>query len=184
MTSRYCLGIAVLTYVVPLSLITVSALSSGWFNIFNNALSDLGHAVRSSVAPIFNLGLMLGALLMVIFASLFSMRFNKVLSILLIFTGTSLNLVAVFDEVYGVIHFIVSVIFFLSLLILVAAYSYVFKEYVFPSIAITVGVVSWALHFIYRVPRGAAIPELISIFITLPFYMKYAVRVCRDFRTS
>jgi hypothetical membrane protein len=84
MTSRYCLGIAVLTYVVPLSLITVSALSSGWFNIFDNALSDLGHAVRSSVAPIFNLGLMLGALLMVIFASLFSMRFNKVLSMLLI----------------------------------------------------------------------------------------------------
>jgi hypothetical membrane protein len=60
----------------------------------------------------------------------------------------------------------------------------VFKEYVFPSIAITVGVVSWVLHFIYRVPRGAAIPELISIFITLPFYMKYAVRVCRGFRTS
>jgi len=47
---------------------------------------------------------------MVIFTSLFSMRFNKFMSILLIFMGTSSNLVAVFDEVYGIIHFIVSVI--------------------------------------------------------------------------
>jgi len=50
MTSKYCLGVAVLTYVLPLTLITVSVLSSGWFNIFNNALSDLSHAVRSGVA--------------------------------------------------------------------------------------------------------------------------------------
>ncbi len=183
MVLKYCLGIAILTYVVPLSLITISALTSGWFNIFNNALSDLGHAVRSNVAPIFNLGLMFGALLTVIFASLFSMRFNRVMSVLLIITGTSLNLVAIFDEVYGVIHFIVSVIFFISLLILVSTYAYIFKEYVLPLLAIAIGVISWVLHLIYRIPKGAAIPELISIFITLPFYMRYAVRVCRSFNS-
>jgi len=108
------------------------------------------------------------------------MRFNKVMSVLLIFTGVSLNLVAVFDEVYGIIHFIVSALFFISLLILLSTYAYVFKEYVLPISAIVVGVISWALHFIYRIPKGAAIPELISIFIVLPFYMKYVMRVCRD----
>jgi len=111
------------------------------------------------------------------------MRFNRVMSVLLIITGTSLNLVAIFDEVYGVIHFIVSVIFFISLLILVSTYAYIFKEYVLPLLAIAIGVISWVLHLIYRIPKGAAIPELISIFITLPFYMRYAVRVCRSFNS-
>jgi len=84
---------------------------------------------------------------------------------------------------YGVIHFIVSVIFFISLLILVSTYAYIFKEYVLPLLAIAIGVISWVLHLIYRIPKGAAIPELISIFITLPFYMRYAVRVCRSFNS-
>ena len=112
------------------------------------------------------------------------MRFSKVFSLLLIFTGTSLNLIAVFDEVYGIIHFIVSVIFFISLLILISVYAYIFREYIPALLAISVGVVSWALYFIYRIPRGAAIPELISISITIPFYMRYVMRVCRDFNTS
>ncbi|MEM2707195.1 MAG: hypothetical protein QW288_06765, partial [Ignisphaera sp.] len=48
---------------VPLICIAISIWLSPWFNILDNALSDLGHATRSSVAPIFNFGLSLGGFL-------------------------------------------------------------------------------------------------------------------------
>ncbi len=46
--------IVLLSIIIPLISILVAAVLSDWFSIVNNALSDLGHAKRSSVAPLFN----------------------------------------------------------------------------------------------------------------------------------
>ncbi|MCS7109053.1 MAG: DUF998 domain-containing protein [Sulfolobales archaeon] len=175
-----CYVIAVLGYLIPLLLIFIASVMSGWFNLFNNALSDLGHATRSNVALIFNLGLSLGSLFVILFASIYSIRFNKVLSLLLIFSGFSLNLVAIFDEVYGVTHFVVSVIFFVSLAALLIGYYIVFKNSVLPLLALGVSALSWFLYFTYRFPRGAALPELVSILVVLPIYLDYMRKVCRN----
>ncbi|MEM0065509.1 MAG: hypothetical protein QXH88_01090, partial [Sulfolobales archaeon] len=64
-----CFILAVSGYAIPLAFIAVAAASAGWFDVVRNALSDLGHATRSSVAPLFNLGLYLGAFTLAIFAS-------------------------------------------------------------------------------------------------------------------
>ena len=47
--------------------IGISILFSPWFSWQRNALSDLGHAVKSGVAPIFNLGLLFGGFLIIIY---------------------------------------------------------------------------------------------------------------------
>ncbi|MEM1601030.1 MAG: DUF998 domain-containing protein [Sulfolobales archaeon] len=169
---------AILGYVIPLLLIGVAALTSGWFNMFNNALSDLGHAVRSNVAVIFNLGLALGSLFILLFAIAYSTRFNKLMSILLVLTAFFLNLIAIFDEVYGRLHFIVSVAFFISVGVLLIGYSITFKKYITSLLALAISASSWYLYFNYRVPEGAAIPELVSIIVVLPFYADYVRRVC------
>jgi len=49
-------------------LIGVSITLSPWFSWERNALSDLGHAVNSGVAPIFNFGLFLAGFLLTIYA--------------------------------------------------------------------------------------------------------------------
>ncbi|WP_251950245.1 hypothetical protein [Thermococcus argininiproducens] len=48
---KLCLYIAYLSVAVPLLSIAIAIMLSGWFSITNNALSDLGHAIMSPVAP-------------------------------------------------------------------------------------------------------------------------------------
>jgi len=183
--NKLCICLAVSSFAVPLLFIAVAALVSGWFNLFDNALSDLGHAYRST-APIFNFGLALGSFLLASFALLYAYRSSRLLAALLAASSFTLNLVAVFDEVYGRLHFWVSAAFFLSLVALLAGYSYVEKRVApFAALAVGVAVASWVLHFAYRVPRGVAIPELISVFASAPFIIHFAMRrACREGTTS
>lgn len=85
-------------------------------------------------------------------------------------------LVAVFDEVYQNLHFTVSVAFFLSLAFMLLIYTYLYRNPL-SLLALTLGLLSWMLHLYYRIPRGAAIPELISIAVVIPFYIDLARRV-------
>ncbi|USS40920.1 DUF998 domain-containing protein [Thermococcus aggregans] len=165
-----CRSLAYLSIAVPLISIAIAILLSDWFSITNNALSDLGHATKSPVAPIFNFGLSLGGALIVYLSALCMYRANKAFSVVGFLVGFTLILVAVFDEVYGRLHFAVSVAFFLSLAVFLIAYGICFKSYL-PLPALGIAVVVWVLHFTYDVPKGAAIPELISIFATIPFYL-------------
>ena len=80
-------------------------------------------------------------------------------------------LVAVFDEVYGVSHFIVSVLFFASIALFLVVYSLLFEKKT-PLILLIISIVAWYLYFAYRIPSGAAIPELISIIIVIPYYLQ------------
>ncbi|MCX8185476.1 MAG: DUF998 domain-containing protein [Sulfolobales archaeon] len=180
MVSKKCVILAVLVYITPLTAIAIAAGLSGWFDLLRNALSDLGHATRSSVAPIFNLGLYMGSFLLALFALKYSANCSKLITYLLLLSAFCLGLVAVFDEVYGLLHFWVSVAFFISVAALLIGYSIEFHSYVYPVAALAAGVASWITHLAYRVPRGAAVPELISIFLTLPLYLRYVTLVCRN----
>lgn len=159
--------------IIPLICILASMTYSPWFNIFSNALSDLGHAVKSSVAPLFNIGLVFGGL-SAYTAAIVSQRIDKHYNMVLMYTGVSLILVGVFDEVYGLLHFIVSVLFFIGIalfLLLATLKEEVRIVKLYSATALVVVIVVWTIYFTYRVPRGAAIPEITSVALFAPVYL-------------
>lgn len=168
--------LAVLSAVFPLAFIALAVTLSGWFNIYNNALSDLGHSTRSNVASIFNFGLSVGGFMVATVGEICALKGSKPIGVTLLFTGFCLVLIAVFDEVYGRLHFYVSVAFFLSIAILLLEYTIVQRSLtrrLLSLSALIIAVLSWVSHLIYGIPRGAAIPELVSIVASLPFYFDY-----------
>ena len=172
---KLCLFLAYLSIAVPLLAIGIAILLSGWFDIVNNALSDLGHAIKSPVAPIFNFGLSLGGALILYLSAICLYKSSKLFSSTSSLVGFALILVAVFDEVYKGLHFTVSVVFFLSLALFLIAYAVYFKSYL-PLPALGIFIIAWILHLAYKVPKGAAIPELVSVFATIPFYIAVVKR--------
>jgi len=154
--------------------ITVAvALSSSWFNWFNNALSDLG---VSPAALFFNGGLIACGLLTLPFA----LRLTIILrgNHRLIGTASGLLLVAsmlflvgvgVFTEDAGDIHKIVSVIFFVTLLLSgIAAGSTLIlnpSTRLYGALAVSLSLTStavWAIYWLLHPWGGVAIPEFIS----------------------
>lgn len=157
-------------------------LSLDWFSLMDNALSDLGHAVRSPVAPVFNFALATSGVLIVANASIYVRRELDLL-FMLVLLGYFLVLVAVFDEVYGVLHFIVAVLFFTALMAFTLLYARRLGRFILVATILIVlfNIAVWTAHFMYRYPRGVAIPELVSIFTAIPFYVHLGLRsLCRD----
>ncbi|MEL9940570.1 MAG: DUF998 domain-containing protein [Ignisphaera sp.] len=179
------LAIPLASIAIPLICIAISIALSPWFNITSNALSDLGHAINSKVSPIFNFGLSLGGTLIIVTAVTIIIRAGKPMAISTSVTGYTLILVAVFDEVYnryGKLHFWVSVAFFLSLATSLVIYSLITSnkiKRIMPLALLAVGVALWILHLFYKIPPGAAIPELISIFIIIPFYIDIVIKALK-----
>jgi len=176
---KLMLVIPIASVVTPLLCIAIAVALSPWFNIVSNALSDLGHATRSSAAPIFNFGLSLGGVLIIVTAIVLIARVSRALAIAMWLAGCTLILVAVFDEAYGRLHFWVSAAFFFTLAVALVIYSITTKIFVKRVLALAllaVAIASWALHLCYKTPPGAAIPELISILITIPFYIETALK--------
>ncbi|NJE26153.1 DUF998 domain-containing protein [Thermococcus sp. MV5] len=161
---------AYLSVAIPLFSIVIAIMLSEWFSITNNALSDLGHAIRSPAALVFNFALGLGGALIIYVSALCIYQSSKLFSAVGFLTGFTLILVAIFDEIYGEFHIKVSIAFFLSLAIFLIAYAVYFKSYLsLPALGISI--IAWILHLMYDIPRGAAIPELVSIFAVIPFYI-------------
>jgi len=156
--------------IVPCIFIAVSILLSPWFSWQRNALSDLGHTTRSSVAPVFNFGLLLGGVLILIYATMMYRRTTKYTSTCLGVAAVALQLVAAFNEVYGGLHFIVSVLFFVSIGVFALVYSLEKKSYLGIPVFV-IGLVSWGAHGrLYS--AGIAVPETISSLacVTLVIY--------------
>ncbi len=121
----YYLGI--LGILIPFLFITIAIAMSPWFSIFDNALSDLGNIKRNGqIAYVFNIGLILGGLLI----SLFSIRLllehiktsNKYWLISLVISSIFLASIGIFPEDAGSTHFLVSVSFFIWLIITLALF--------------------------------------------------------------
>ncbi len=181
--SSICISTSIASLLIPLLFIGIAILQSNWFNIYRNALSDLGHATRSIAAPIFNLGLSLGGVLIIVVATHFLINISRALGVTATISGYSLILIAVFDEVYGKLHFWVSVLFFITLAILLCIYIAVFKgliKRIAAAITLVIAVVAWILHLAAKILPGAAIPELISIIAIAPFYIDTTIKkACR-----
>ena len=161
---------------IAIIFIATAIVLSPWFRWGSNALSDLGHSVNSDVAPLFNFGLLLSGFL-IIFYSITSFRSHaKYTSYFLMFAGLALQLVATFDEVYGSLHFQVSVLFFVALGF--ASISYIIeKRSVLAVAALVIGLCSWILYGLEIYSAGIAVPETISSIATVTWVMLSALRI-------
>lgn len=131
------------------------------FSWYRNALSDLGHAQRSSVAPIFNSGLLLSGFLTAIYSIKSLMNHAKYTGISVAFSALMLQFVATFDEIYGIIHFIVSLLFFASAGVSCIIY-FIESRKLLAIVAFLVGLLAWLLYWANIHKMGVAVPEIIS----------------------
>jgi hypothetical membrane protein len=87
-----------------------------------------------------------------------------------------LQLVAAFDEVYGSLHFQVSVLFFVALGF--ASLSYVIeKRSVIAFASLIIGFGSWILYGMEIYSVGIAVPETISSMASVVWVMQSALRI-------
>jgi hypothetical membrane protein len=134
---------------------------SPWFSWHTNALSDLGHSAKSEVAPIFNVGLLLAGFLFTVYAATVLNKHAKYTSFFVAVSAFFLQLIATFDEVYGFLHLIVSVLFFASIGIVSIVYAAENKSFLGLA-AFIVSLLSWLLYELGIYRAGIAVPETVS----------------------
>jgi hypothetical membrane protein len=178
MNARNPALLGILAPLLAYSFIAVAIFLSPWFRWQSNALSDLGHATRSSVASIFNFGLLLTGLLISLYAFLSLRTHAKWTGVSLAFTGFSLQTIGAFDEVYVFLHYVVSVVFFVSIGVTSIVYAAEKKSYL-GLVGFAVVVLSWGLFFIRVYDAGVAVPEIISTLGVLPWVAMTAIRTYR-----
>lgn len=169
----------ILAIIVPLIFIGIAILLAPWFSWYVNALSDLGHAMKSNVAVIFNIGIHAGGLLLLIYGLFYVRRLYSYTGLAICLTGYFLQLVAIFDEIYGHVHFIVSVLFFLMLALASIMYSYERKS-IIPLISLIIGVSSWILFFTNICKCGVAVPEIASVLAVLLWYVEMCYTIAKN----
>jgi len=159
--------------------IVVSIVLSPWFSWWSNALSDLGHSGESEVAPLFNFGLLLSGFFTILYSITSFRNHAKYTSYVLVIAGLSLQLVATFDEVYGSLHFQVSVLFFVALGFASISYA-VEKRSVIAFASLIIGFGSWILYGMEIYSVGIAVPETISSMASVTWVMLSALRIYFD----
>ncbi len=158
---RGCAILGVIGPLVAYFFIGASVMLSPWFNWQENALSDLGHAIRSRVAPIFNFGLLAAGLLVAIYSVMMLRKYAKHSGRCLLGSSFALQLIATFDEAYGFLHYVVSVLFFVLLGLTSIVYS-IERRSPMALIAFMMGLSSWILYWAGAYNAGVAVPEIIS----------------------
>jgi hypothetical membrane protein len=154
----------------------ISIAISPWFSWKRNALSDLGHPIRSNAAPIFNFGLLLTGILLIIYIVIVLKDHLKWTSHSLLLSAFLLQTVAMFDEIYGILHFIVSILFFISLGI--SSFFYALEKKSYLAIAsLIIGIFSWIFYLIKIFDMGIAVPEIISSFAVASWIMTSAFQI-------
>jgi hypothetical membrane protein len=156
--------------------IGVSIMLSPWFSWQRNALSDLGHVVKSEVAPIFNLGLLLGAFLIIVYALTVFREHAKYTSVCLVASAFLLQLVATFDETYGTIHGVVSVLFFVSIWI-TSFVNALEKKSIKALTAFIISFGVWVLYGLNVYNAGIAVPEIISFTAVAVLLLLSVIRI-------
>ncbi len=155
--------------------VLLSILLSPWFRWERNALSDLGHSMNSSVAPIFNGGLLLTGFVLLLYSVCALSKHAKWTGYFLAVCALSLQLVAAFDEVYGRLHFLVSVFFFVSLI--PASLSYALeKRSLLAAVGLAVAAGSWLLYWTRAFSTGVAVPEALSTLAVTTWVFSSAVK--------
>lgn len=156
--------------------IGVSITLSPWFSWEKSALSDLGHAVESGVAPIFNFGLLLTGFFLTIYVVKVLKGYARWTGYSLVISAFTLQLIAVFDEVYVLLHLVVSILFFVSLGVTSLLYAVERKSHSAVS-AFAIGLISWILYWAEFYSAGVAVPETISSVAVLFWIIPSALRI-------
>jgi len=178
MNEKVSAQLGILSPLVGYASVLLSILLSPWFGWEKNALSDLGHSIDSSVAPIFNGGLLLTGFTLLLYSAGALNRHAKWTSYFLTVCAFSLQLVAAFDEVYGRLHFLASVFFFVSLV--PASLSYALEKRSLLAVAgLVVALTSWLLYWTRTYSAGVAVPETLSTLAVLPWVLSSAVKAYR-----
>lgn len=152
--------------------IGVSILLSPWFSWRENALSDLGHSFGSSVASVYNFGLILSGLLVILYATKVLSQYAKWTICSLTLWSFLLQMVATFDEVYGLIHTVVSGLFFVSLGFASIIYILERRSYLAMA-AFLIGLFSWVIYWSEAYPIGVVVPEAISS-LAVPSWVEFS----------
>ena len=182
MSERDASLLGLLGCLLPYVFIATSIALSPWFSWSRNALSDLGHSFKSPVAPIFNLGLLLGGFLLALY-SLDSLR-RRAPKTSLVFAAVAFNLqlVGAFDEVYGRLHLAVSISFFV--LMLISSLTYWFETgRRLALISFTIGLLSWILYWLKVYSAGIAVPETVSSLTAVAWVVEDSVLSLKSTRS-
>ena len=92
------------------------------------------------------------------------------------FSAFILQSIATFDEIYGFLHFAVSVLFFASIGIASIVYAVERRSFL-AVIAFVVGLSSWVVFRMATYGAGVAIPETISSLAVVSWIMHSAIRI-------
>jgi hypothetical membrane protein len=156
---------------------------SPWFNIYDNALSDLGNTVSNGpVGYVYNAGIILSGAMVFIFAVLVSRSRNRrtlVWTSPLAVASADLAMVGVFSENTGHIHGEVSEVFFLMIVVTMLAYSYVSWPLGSPrigAVALVFGILSAIIWFVGWPWSGVAIQESVTSGMTAIWLILVASR--------
>jgi len=155
--------------------IALSFVLSPWFSWESNALSDLGHAGTSDAAPIFNLGLLLAGFLMMVYALTVFQKHAKYSSFCLLVSTFLVQLLAVLNEVYGSLHYVVAVPHFVMLSVTSIVYT-VEKRSAVAFIMFVIVMFSWLLYALNIFNIGIAVPETVSKLV-LAWIMHSAIKI-------
>jgi hypothetical membrane protein len=177
------LGVAAALAAYPFVLTSVAL--SPWFNIYNNALSDLGNTVSNGqVGYVYDAGLVLAGAIIISFSILLSResrdRRMLIWTVPLIVAAFDLAMVGVFSENTGHIHGVVSEIFFLMIVVTMLSYSYVSWPLGSPrigAIALAFGVLSSLIWFVGWPWSGVAIQETVTSGMTAVWLLLVASKI-------
>jgi hypothetical membrane protein len=150
------------------------AFSSG-FNWENNMLSDLGNAVTSNTAAIFNFGLLLAGFFMMLYALTVFKKHAKYSSFCLLVSTFFVQLLAAFNEAYGSLHYAVAVPHFVMLSLTSIVYT-VEKRSALALTTFSIAMFSWLLYALNIFSIGVAVPETASKLV-LAWIMYSAIRI-------
>ncbi len=176
MNDKYWALFGVAGPLVAYFFIGISIASVVWFSWWNNALSDLGHAVHSGSAPYFNFGLLLAGSFIAVFTVMVFWKHAKYTSPFLLMTAFALQLVSVFDEVYGQLHGTVSVIFFVFLILSCLVYA-AEKRSILGALSFVIGLGVWILYGGRILQAGIAVPEIISVVAATSWVIISALKI-------
>lgn len=155
--------------------IAVSLALSPWFSWESNALSDLGHAVDSDAAPIFNIGLLLAGFLLMLYALTAFKNHAKYSSFCLLVSAFLVQLLGTFNEEYGSLHYTLAVPHFLMLSITTIVYT-IEKRAPVALATFVIVMFSWLLYALNVFNIGIAVPETASKLVLL-WIMISALRI-------
>ncbi len=201
-SSRFAGLCGIIGPLIAISGIALAILVSPWFNWFTNALSDLGHPWMlggsngtpgyNHAAPIFNSALSLTGLVTLVLTiwliryEYFELStFGVIAAVLLTVSQFFLIGIGIFHEGYGELHFIVSLGFFVHLIIAGMLFGIRLilekKMRIFGISAFILAFISmimWVLYYLdLTVFTGVAIPEIISAIAAMIWVYPLCIRI-------